>query len=431
MEGVIMNGGSMTVRKSPPVMVTPVSETPGGYYFLSCLDQDIPFPMLTIYSYRTGNETVADVLKQSLAKVLLHYYPLAGTMSLDSRGRFVVECTKNGVPFVEAVADRTVDSLGDLRVPNEDTTRKLIYMDPKAKSYIELPLLTVQVTKFKCGGFTLGIAISHTVVDGVSGMNFVNSWAEVARDQTLSVVPFHDRTLLQARVPPTPKYPYDDFIDIKDVSDMETQYKNEANINKIFSFDAGKLAAIKKMAMADGRLQACSTFSALSALVWKARCKALNMKHAQLTKLRILVDVRSKFKEPLPKNYFGNLVVFTCCVTTAGELSERPISYTVEQIRKACEQVDEEYVRSRMDYIDMYRPPLSTVSTLVISSWARLAYGTSDFGLGDPTQFGCGALASELCVFQPEGEKGIGVVMTLPESAMSTFEDVIEQISDQ
>lgn len=121
-------------------------------------------------------------------------------------------------------------------------------------------------------------------------------------------------------------------------------------------------------------------------------------------------------------------MVFTCCLTTAGELSERPISYTVEQIRKACEQVDEEYVRSRMDYIDIHRPPLSTVSTLVISSWARLAYGCSDFGLGDPTQFGCGALASELCVFQPEGEKGIAVVMTLPESAMSTFQNLIEQV---
>lgn len=145
MEGMIMNGGAMTVKKLPPVLVTPESETPGGFYFLSSLDQDIPFPMLTIYSYRASSETVADVLKQSLAKVLIHYYPLAGTMALDSQGRFVVECTKKGVPFVEAVADGSIDSLGDLRVPNEDTTRKLIYIDPTAKSYTDLPLLTAQV----------------------------------------------------------------------------------------------------------------------------------------------------------------------------------------------------------------------------------------------------------------------------------------------
>lgn len=148
------------------------------------------------------------------------------------------------------------------------------------------------MTKFKCGGFTLGIAISHTVVDGVSGMNFINSWAEIARGLTPSMVPFHDRTLLKGRVPPVPKYSYDDFVHITDVSDTDTMFKNERNTNKMFTFHAEKLASIKKMAMADGRLQACSTFSALAALVWKARCKALKMKHAQLTKLRILVDVR-------------------------------------------------------------------------------------------------------------------------------------------
>lgn len=148
------------------------------------------------------------------------------------------------------------------------------------------------MTKFKCGGFTLGIAISHSVVDGVSGMNFVSSWAEIARGLAPSVGPFHDRTLLKTRVPPAPKYPYNDFVQIADVSDMESFYQKERNISKLFTFDAGKLTAIKKMAMADGRLQACSTFSALAAVVWQARSKALDMKPAQLTKLKILVDVR-------------------------------------------------------------------------------------------------------------------------------------------
>lgn len=137
---------------------------------------------------------------------------------------------------------------------------------------------------------------------------------------------------------------------------------------------------------------------------------------------------RSKFKEPLPESYFGNLVTTTCCLTTAGELEELPISYTVERIRKACDQVDEDYVRSRIDYVDIYRPRLASVGTLVISSWASLAYGSSDFGWGDPTQFGCGHLSRELCLFQPEGEKGIAVVLTLPESCMSTFEKLIDQV---
>ncbi|KAK4769884.1 hypothetical protein SAY87_030416 [Trapa incisa] len=426
-----LNNGSttaMAVKRSLIDVVVPEAETPGGLYFLSSLDQAIPFPMRTIYAYKASSETVADVLKQSLAKALVYYYPLAGALTLDPEGRFIVDCNKRGVPFVEAVADCSIHSLGDLRVPNQEITDKLIYLDPTIKSFIDIPLLSAQVTRFKCGGFTLGISVSHSLVDGISGMNFINSWAEINRGLDPSTVPFHDRTLLKTRVPPVPKSPYDDYVQIADVSHMESLYENEKNISKMFIFDADKLAAIKNMALADGKLERCSTFSALAAVIWQARSKALNMKPAQLTKLRILVDVRSKFKDLIPMDYFGNLVTTTCCLTTAGELAERPISSTVDQIRKACDLVDEDYVRSRIDYVDMYRPPLSSVGTLVISSWTKLAYGCSDFGWGDPVQFGCGDLARELCVLQPDGEKGIAVVMALPASCMSTFQRLIDHV---
>lgn len=272
------------------------------------------------------------------------------------------------------------------------------------------------------------MSISHTVLDGVSGMTFVNSWAEIARGGS-PPTPFHDRSCLRSRVPPILRGPYDDFVQIADMSDMESLYKEERNISRMFTFSPQKIAAIKKAALADGRLQGCSTFSAVAAVVWRARSQALKMKPAQLTKVRILVDIRSKFKDPLPGNYFGNLVTTTCCLTTAGELAEQPISRTVEQIRKVCELVDEDYVRSRIDYIDVHRPPLTSVGTLVISSWTRLSFSPSDFGWGGPTQFGCGDVARELCVFLPEGEgkKGVVVVMALPVSAMNAFQKLVDR----
>lgn len=138
-------GGSMTVKKSPVTLVKPESETPVGSYFLSSLDQAIPFPMQTIYTYKSSNETVADLLKQALTKVLVHYYPLAGSLAIDSEGLFIVDCTKKSVPFVEAEADCDMDSLGDIRMPSEETTTKLVYMDPSAQTILDLPLLTAQV----------------------------------------------------------------------------------------------------------------------------------------------------------------------------------------------------------------------------------------------------------------------------------------------
>ncbi|XP_031392334.1 omega-hydroxypalmitate O-feruloyl transferase-like [Punica granatum] len=206
-----------------------------------------------------------------------------------------------------------------------------------------------------------------------------------------------------------PKYPYDDFVEITDLSDMELLYQKEKNISKMLTFDANELAVIKKMAMADERLQTCSMFSALATLVWEA-------------------EARSKFKEPLPKNYFCNLVTTTCCLTTAGELAELPISYTVKHIRKACGLVDGDYVWSRMDYIDLYRPSLTSTGIPVISSWTCLAYGCSNFEWGDPTQFGCRDLSRAFCLLQPEGGKGIAVTLALPESGMNTFQKLINEV---
>ncbi|XP_039154632.1 fatty alcohol:caffeoyl-CoA acyltransferase [Eucalyptus grandis] len=373
MEALTISGGAMTVRKFKPVTVQPESETPNGFYFLSSLDQAIPFTMMTIYRYEKGSGNVGEVLKQALSKVLVLYYPLAGSMAI--------------CPEVN------------------------------------------QVTKFKCGKFTLGIGISHSLVDGVSGMNFVNSWAQIARGKPVTAVPFHDRTLLKSRVPPQIKYPYDDFVQIADTSDTESLYQRDPLVHKLFVFDADRIAATKKLALSEGKVKCCSSFAAVTALVWRARSQALGMKPHQLTKIRIMADFRSKFgTEALPENYFGNAVVTTASLCSAGELCERPISFAVEQIQKAVEQLDEDYVRSRMDFVDTYKPPLSSVGTLVISSWTRLAYGMSDFGWGDPSQFGCGDLARELCVYFPEGEgkKGIAVVLALPLSAMNAFEELVQ-----
>ncbi|OWM79738.1 hypothetical protein CDL15_Pgr023150 [Punica granatum] len=125
-------------------------------------------------------------------------------------------------------------------------------------------------------------------------MNFVNSWADIARGLTPSFSLFHDRTLLKARVSPVPKYPYDDFVQIAVVSDMKSLYQKEKSIAKMFTFSANKLAAIKKMAMADQRLQACRIFSALTAPVWQAHCPISSPSSGFSSILGIYKDITEK-----------------------------------------------------------------------------------------------------------------------------------------
>ncbi|XP_030539640.1 omega-hydroxypalmitate O-feruloyl transferase-like [Rhodamnia argentea] len=419
----IMNSGPVTVTKSPPILVQPESATPDGFYFLSSLDQAIPITMQAIYCYERSGDDVGDMLKKALAKVLVHYYPLAGKLATTPEDKLAVACTKGGATLVEAIATCGIDALGDVRVPDPDISRKLVYTDPSMTDLFEVPLLTAQVTKFQCGGFTLGIAMSHCVTDGAGAMAFINSWAQTARGVPITIVPFHDRSILKPRVPPQIKYPYEDFVVISDVSDMATLFERQPMTYQAFHFDSDKLAALKRMAMSEDGLTSCTSFTALAAHVWRARSQALNMKPHQLTKLRIMADFRSKFETTaLPEGYFGNAVTTVGCLCTAGDLAEKPISFAVEQIKNAVESVTEDYVLSRIDYEDVYKPQLTSVGTLVISSWTRLAFGAANFGWGGPAQFGSGSLVEELGLFMPEGEgkKGIVVVLGLPTSAMNS-----------
>ncbi|CAM8984284.1 unnamed protein product [Rhodiola kirilowii] len=57
---------------------------------------------------------------------------------------------------------------------------KLVYDIPGAENVLHILPLLVQMTKFKCGGFALGLRMNHYMFDGLEAMEFVNSWGEMA-----------------------------------------------------------------------------------------------------------------------------------------------------------------------------------------------------------------------------------------------------------
>ncbi|KAL8152099.1 hypothetical protein V2J09_021907 [Rumex salicifolius] len=57
--------------------------------------------------------------------------------------------------------------------------RKLVYDVSHVKNILEIPLLTAQVTKLKCGGYVLGLCMNHCMFDGIGAMEFVTSWVRL------------------------------------------------------------------------------------------------------------------------------------------------------------------------------------------------------------------------------------------------------------
>nr|CAD1820132.1 unnamed protein product [Ananas comosus var. bracteatus] len=272
-------GKELIVKQGEPTLVPPAEETQKGLYFLSNLDQNIAVPVQTIYCFKSderGNEGAAAAVKDALSKVLVHYYPLAGRLAISAEGKLIVHCTGEGAVLVEAEADCDMEDVGDITKPDPPTLGKLVYNIPGAKNILEIPPLVVQVTKFRCGGFVLGLAMNHCMFDGLGAMEFVNSWGETARGLQLSVPPVLDRTVLRARDP------------------------HEELLYRSFLFDPEKLDRLKRKSAVK-----CTSFEALSGLVWRARTDALRLRGEQRTKLLFAVDGRAKFEPHYPRDILG------------------------------------------------------------------------------------------------------------------------------
>ncbi|CAI9777305.1 unnamed protein product [Fraxinus pennsylvanica] len=116
--------------------------------------------------------------------------------------KLAVDCTARGAVFVVAEADCKLEDLGDITKPHNGMLCQLVYDIPVAENILEIPPMVAQVTKFKCGGFVIGMCMNHCILDGIGVMDFFNSWAETARNLPVKVLPFLDRTILRAINPP-------------------------------------------------------------------------------------------------------------------------------------------------------------------------------------------------------------------------------------
>ena len=145
-------------HRSNPELVTPASPTPQGSKTLSDVDSQIPLwfyatvieffrPRDAIDDHETPVVDVAEAIRVALAKALVYYYPFAGRLREVSKGKLAVECTGEGVVFVEAhAADVRLDELGDPLVPPYPCIEELVCDIGNAKDVVGRPLMFMQVS---------------------------------------------------------------------------------------------------------------------------------------------------------------------------------------------------------------------------------------------------------------------------------------------
>jgi len=114
-----------TVTRVAQRVVAPSAPTPRGELPLSWLDryptQRALIESLHVFKGRAGNDVDAEVparvIERALATALVSYYPIAGRLAVSGEGDRVVDCTGEGVWFVEATASCTLEDVDYLEYP--------------------------------------------------------------------------------------------------------------------------------------------------------------------------------------------------------------------------------------------------------------------------------------------------------------------------
>ncbi|XP_010436740.2 PREDICTED: (Z)-3-hexen-1-ol acetyltransferase-like, partial [Camelina sativa] len=386
-----------------------------------------------IFFYRpnlTSNLDPVKVIKKALAEALVYYYPFAGRLRELSNQKLAVECTGEGVLFIEAEADVALTELeeADALLPPFPCIKELLFDVEGSTDVLNTPLLLFQVTRLKCGGFIFAIRFNHTMTDGAGLSLFLKSLCELACGlQEPSVPPVWDRHLLtasasEARVTNT-------HLEYEDQVGINEEGAEEPLVSRSFFFRAEEISAIRRLLPHDLHN---TSFEALSSFLWRCRTIALNPDPNTEMRLMCLINSRSKLlNPPLSPGYYGNAFVFPPAIATARDLMEKPLEFALRLIQKTKTIVTEDYVRSVTALMATRgRPMFVLAGNYIISDLRHFDLGKVEFGPWGKPVYGGNAKAG-IAVFpgvsfyvpfeNKKGETGTVVAISLPVRAMERF----------
>ncbi|XP_016468556.1 agmatine hydroxycinnamoyltransferase 1 [Nicotiana tabacum] len=350
--------------------------------------------MALIYAYRPPTPPTSTI-EMGLRKTLAVYREWAGRIGRDENGSRAVFLNDEGVRFIEASVDATLDEVLPLK-----PSPSLLKLHPSMKDVVEL--IQVQVTRFTCGSVVVGFTGHHMIADGHAASNFFVAWGQACRGVEIIPLPLHDRAIFHPRNPPLIEFNHvgaefmSKSLNKKEFIKLENSEKNIIVHKVHFTLEfLGKLKA--NASFLNGKTKTYSTFESLVAHLWRVITKSRELDGSQNTQIRISVDGRRRVVPRVPDEFFGNIVLWAFPTSKVRDLVNEPLHYATKIIHDAITKVDDKYFKSFIDFAnhkvtedliptaDMKKDTLCP--NLEVDSWLRFPFYDLDFGTGCPFVF--------------------------------------------
>ncbi|KAF6148783.1 hypothetical protein GIB67_019391 [Kingdonia uniflora] len=426
----------VTIRKASKI--TPLEKTERRSMFLSNIDCSLNF-ITSLVCFFTMNpdfppERVIEELEKAYRKVLGHYDFLTGRFQTNPNvDRIEIDCNSAGAGFVVASSELTLDDLGDLVNPNP-AFKQLAIRNGKAFRSEDPPLVLLQLTTFKCGGFTLGVSLNHMVQDGIGGKIFLENLASLLTNNSIAIPPYNNRQLLAARSPPCVAFSHPELVNLPLQPKEGNSYPSVSQVSsrnlgcRTFRLSAKDMMSLKEKAKIDGEDNWPTNFNVIVAHIWRCKAIAINKKNdpKKLSTVLYAVNIRSRVRPRLPSSYAGNAVLNAYATSTCRELKEGPFSQTVSMVSQAVTRMTDDYIRSVIDWVEINKG--FTNGDVYVSSWWKLGLGDVEYPWGKPkwTSPVVHHYRNNFILLLPDAKDedgdGVNVVVALPPKEMEKFE---------
>ncbi|CAD6344114.1 unnamed protein product [Miscanthus lutarioriparius] len=353
--------------------VKPASATPEETLPLAWVDRYPTHRGLveSMHIFRSGADAAPAVIRAALAKALAFFYPLAGRIvEGEQAGCPAIRCTADGVYFAEAQADCTLEDVRFLERPLLLPKEDLVPYPGDDRWPVEPhnTIMMMQITKFTCGGFVMGLRFNHASADGMGAAQFINAVGDMARGLTEpKVMPVWHREKFpnpNIKPGPLPELPVLalDYV----VLDFPTPYIDD--LKRQYKAHSGKF---------------CSGFDVLTAKLWQCRTRALALDPTTEVKLCFFASVRHLLK--LDRGYYGNSIFPVKMSAPAEKVLASSIMEVVDMIREAKDRMAVEFFRFAKEEIDQDPFQMTfNYESIYVSDWSKLGFSEVDYGFGPP-----------------------------------------------